>query len=576
MRTTGKIRFLTIFTLALLLWVSAVQAELSASLSRNQVSIGTSFQLDITADRSPDADPDFSGLNQDFEIPNQSQSQNIQMINGNISRNISWNITLMARRTGTLTIPAIPFGKESTRALSVEVMEADPGQDGVADDDIFLEVETAPGKIHVNQQLLLTIKLFRAVNTDNARLSPPRADDPDIIIRKLGEDDQYETRVDGRRYLVIERRYALFPQRSGTLTLAPVVFQGEVALPGSRGQNLFGIPFRGRGQPAQTRRIQSDSIRLTIRPRPGKAASGSWLPSSNLQLVENWGGIEPSFQAGEPVTRTLMLFADGLTAAQLPALDLQLPEGLKQYPDQPVLRDRESNTGITGIRQEKIAIVPSRAGDYTLPAISLEWWNTETGKLQRATLPERRIHVSAAASNRPYPPPLTRKPVAEQSDEETSPTETILEANPYLLAVALFLALGWLLTAFAWWRRRRPRSIKPEVKIKSGAEQKAVKRAAEVLRKKCMSGDQEAAANALLEWARLHNPESPPRSLGILAGQYAGSDIGQEIRRLEKNLYAAEKTPWDGKPLWLTISRLATTERESGAATEAIAPLHPR
>jgi len=91
-----------------------------------------------------------------------------------------------------------------------------------------------------------------------------------------------------------------------------------------------------------------------------------------------------------------------------------------------------------------------------------------------------------------------------------------------------------------------------------------------------MSGDQEAAANALLEWARLHNPESPPRSLGVLAGQYAGSDIGQEIRRLEKNLYAAEKTPWDGKPLWLTISRLATAERETGTATEAIAPLHPQ
>jgi len=42
---------------------------------------------------------------------------------------------------------------------------------------------------------------------------------------------------------------------------------------------------------------------------------------------------------------------------------------LKAYPDQPVLKEQKKVDGMLAFREEKIALIPSKAGSYTLPAI---------------------------------------------------------------------------------------------------------------------------------------------------------------------------------------------------------------
>ena len=47
-------------------------ADIRVSVDRNPVSVDESFQITFTASQSPDDDPDFSPLEQDFNIINQS------------------------------------------------------------------------------------------------------------------------------------------------------------------------------------------------------------------------------------------------------------------------------------------------------------------------------------------------------------------------------------------------------------------------------------------------------------------------------------------------------------------------
>lgn len=564
--------------MALSLFAPPATAEILAELSRNPISIDESFQLVLRSDSATDSDPDFTVLEQDFRILGQSQSQNIQMINGQVTRSTSWNLTLMAKSTGNLTIPAISFGNASSKALSIMVKQATPPQQGLGGDDIFIKTEVQPTRAYQGQQILLSVHLYRALSTDNATLSQPETDDPDLLIRKLGEDEQYETQISNRRYLVVERKYALFTRKTGVLNVAPVLFEGEVLQPGSRRNDFFGSPFGRFGQPGEIRRVQSNPISINIDAPPAQAVGHPWLPSTNLQLVENWGE-QKQFKVGEPVTRTLMLFADGLTAAQLPELSIGLPEGLKQYPDQPSLHNRESRDGITGIRQIKMAIVPSKSGQFTLPAIELDWWNLAKQRMEKARIPEQRIEVLPAPSSQPGPvanPPPVQTSAPPTKDLATQSSTSSISIN-WLSGLALFLALGWLISMILWWYSAHRRRVEPAVRVPApaAAENQDDKVDMHALRSACLANKPEEAAKALLGWGRSRWPKAPPRTLGAIAEKACDPGLKKEIAELEKHLYAGSPSPWQGIGLWQQLENLRKPDDTAPKVKEPIAPLYP-
>ena len=109
-------------------------------------------------------------------------------------------------------------------------------------------------------------------------------------------------------------------------------------------------------------RKQTDSIELNVQPVPAAFSGTTWLPAKRLLLVENSPGRSGEYRVGEPFTRVLTLQATGLSSSQLPKIDVPVPPSLKAYPDQPVLHDQATAGGMTGSRQEKIALVASRPG----------------------------------------------------------------------------------------------------------------------------------------------------------------------------------------------------------------------
>src|SRR5690606_9068750 len=87
---------------------------------------------------------------------------------------------------------------------------------------------------------------------------------------------RYQAERGGRRYHVVEQRYALLPQRAGEIDIAPLAFHGR-----AMGQDDFSSFFGG-GEAVQAR---SPALSLQARTRPPEARGpGPWLPARQLTL----------------------------------------------------------------------------------------------------------------------------------------------------------------------------------------------------------------------------------------------------------------------------------------------------
>jgi hypothetical protein len=96
------------------------------------------------------------------------------------------------------------------------------------------------------------------------------------------------------------------------------------------------------------------------------------------------------------------------------------------------------------------------------------------------------------------------------------------------------------------------------------------------LQKACEESNPQAAARALLDWAAGEWPDQPPHNLGALA--HCVDKGADEIHELDRALYAAENSPWDGQALWDRFRHGLHdgkgTNRSS--SVDSLSPLYPR
>lgn len=545
-----------ILVLALLVNIeTSFAATVQASVDRNPVAVSESFQLQFDTKSSPDEDPDFSPLETFFDILHQSSSNRVQIINGKMERAYQWQLTMMARAPGNYTIPAITFGKDRSNPIALTI-EKDKAAAAGTDAPVFLEVEIAPEKAYVQSQILYTVRLLRSVNIQNASLSEPDISGVEAIVEKLGDDKSFETLRNGVRYVVLERRYSLFPQAAGTLTLAPIVFQGQV-LRGNR------FTFNSR---AQSKRVQSEGRKVEVQPIPANATR-PWLPATELRLNEEWPQDPPQFTVGEPVTRTVTIMAAGVAGAQLPTLSTTLPDGLKQYPDQPVTQDQLQGKGLIGVRQEKIAIMPTRSGRFTLPAVEVPWWNINSSRQEVARLPARTINVQAAAGEPVAPTPITSTALPPVNENVVVTTVERISAG-YWPWLSLLLALGWLGTGVLWWISRKP--------ARSTVAPRKPRAAFRDVTKTAEENNPQACKQALLVWARHQWPEQPPTSLGAISAR-VDTDFSDALTQLSQVLYAQSNGQWNGSTLAKAgAAWFKQTQESTNAQASDIAPLYPK
>jgi len=562
-----------VFMISLLMMPMAWSATIEVQVDRNVIEEGESINVQFSSKQGIDGDPDFTPLKRDFNVHSPNRSYSMSFINGKLSRSTSWTITLVPRRTGIFQIPAIHFGKDSSPPLRVQVKPASLSKNDASDQLFILEVDVDKHNVYVQSQIILSVKIYHAVGLINASMSEINLDDSDAIVEKLGDDLSYDKRMKDRLYKVFEKRYAIFPQKSGKLIIDPVVFEGQYAStrqPARRTWPGISLP-----RATEIKRLQSKAIEIKIKPVPS-SFKGEWVPANKVTLSDEWSDRKAEFVVGEPITRIISLVVNGVLSTQIPQIQINDIANMKQYTDQPVLENKSSVNGVVGMRRESIALIPTVAGEFTLPAIEVPWWNIKKGKREIARIRPQVIMVAEAPNASIFTPPQT--PNIEQQDIETETDLTTDNSdflsifgdknNQYLLLIILSLLAGWILTILAWWYTDKNHSNNAKIPaIEDNYHTKHIKKN---LLAACKSNDKDTCKQLLLNWGKNRFPVEAPNSLGQL-GIFCGDPLKSQLAILNSALYdGGTNDKWDGKPLSEAFLQCYKTIQEKASDTPQI------
>ncbi|MGY0558959.1 MULTISPECIES: BatD family protein [unclassified Lysobacter] len=481
---------------ALLLLLSmaslAANAQTRTWLDRDRIEFGETVTLNIETDTG--ASPDYAPLQADFQISGRSSSRQMTLTNGRAVSRTLYAVALKPQREGVLTVPALDIGGQRTDPLSLVVAPASAVSPARAGDDVFLESEPDDTTPYVQQTVGWVVRLYAAVPLVSGQLD--QAAPEGATLQQVGDDAQYSRQIDGRRYNVIERRYLLIPERSGSLSVPGASFEG-------RGAAGFFEDFLGRGGGAL--HAQARPRVLEVQPIP-KAAPQPWLPLHDMKL--RYLSTPQQLHAGVAATVTVEAVVDGATTAQVPELQLPPVEGVQVFaePAQTDERFVDGRPQVTVTRQ--FSLVPSRAGVVTLPGLPLQWWDVDEGATRTAKLPPLEWTVAPAAGGLPVPPMDASLPSAVS---EPAPANVIAGADRgWVLATALF-ALLWLVT-LVWGLHRLPAGTSPSAAStpartddskQDGAKQDGAKSDVAGFKRALASSDFEDIADRLCRLARL-------------------------------------------------------------------------
>jgi len=563
---TDRSNYLLLVLLPTLVFFSGpVQADVTISIDRNPVHINESFQLIFETDEAVDAEPDFSPLEQNFQILNRSQSSNISIINGKYQRILKWTLQVMPTQEGDFILPAIDFGNQNSKSFLVTVKPA--SQTSVADNEgLILELSSDESSLYVQSQVIVTLRLLiGSSNVTGYQMGDLAIEDMDVVIESLGDVKQYQTRLDKKSYLVLEQQFALFPQQSGTLKIGPV--RAEVQF-GSRSRSIFDLLK----SPSKLKIVRSKSLALQVLATPDTFNASHWLPSTDVQLDDEWQGDLNQLTAGEPVTRIITLTAEGLTAAQLPDLVQADVAGIKQYPDKPVFENQRSSRGIDAVLQRRIALIPTAAGRYNLPEITIPWWNISTGQQEMARIPSRTIEVRQGANSTVASTPSSDLPLVAESPGDVPPLQS--EPDWLWLWVSIILGAGWLASFIAWWFSRsgsRLGSTRTDDAVKNDLP-RAIKR----LRRACTDNSANNARDAVLSWANALVKNRQLVNLNQVARHF-GNPLKQQLDSLNRSIYSESAGDWQGESLWQTCEDIVDQHISDNklAVLNGLQPLNP-
>ena len=500
----------------LMLWGNLSWAELSATADRRTIAMGETLRLTLLGDAGEQpAEIDLTPLNRDWEILSRSSATNARFINGQNQVTRTLEMELNPLREGTLTIPSLTAGGRSTTPLAIRVNPEPVVAPG--DELVVFDASVDKSSVYVQSEVILTVTLQQAINLDGGEIS--NFDIPDTVVENL-ERRSFQRRVGNRTWLVTELRYAVYPQKSGALRIPAIGFTAREVQPG---RSLLGARLGKR------LRMASEPLEITVNSVPTSFPGEVWLPAQALTLEENWSIDPASLNIGDSTTRTLTLTARGLLGTQLPPLSsvqgaVNIPE-LRFYPDQESIDQSELAEGLQGRRVQSEALVARSGGTWTLPEVRVPWWNTETDRLEFATLPARTVAVTTIQTV-DQTNDLTIAPSASPADSTLPLWLWAVSAAGWLVS----LALGILL----WLSGRHTAGHSPTpggATAKSGS----VRQALVEIRKAAAQEDPVLLRKAILQWADLHH-ERGFSSLEALA-RVSTESLATRLRAVDRSLY---------------------------------------
>lgn len=396
--------------------VAAAQVSVRLDVNQEHITLEDELIITISVDGSARAsDPVLPSLPA-FEIVQSSQSSNIQILNGQMSFKKVFNFVAIPKEEGAHTISPVRVTVGDQEYLSNQVVvtvgtsphanppptqflnppgnQPGPPLGGVeptptqpAEEErppFWITATLSKSNPFVNEQILYTFRFFTRVPIVQASLDQPEFEN--LWIEEVVPEKKYEQVIDGERYIVSEKVVALFPLRSGEFEIPGTRL--EVAVADQRVLNLYEDFFLGlqRGR-TKTKHLKTEPIKLTVQPLPEPR------PKDFAQIVGKFqleGTLSPEqITIGDSVTLEVSLQGVGnIKDALLP--ETVLTAQVKSYSDEPTVELIRKDSGISGKKVFKQALVPLQTGTVDLPAVTVSYFDPELGEYVRLsqTLPK--------------------------------------------------------------------------------------------------------------------------------------------------------------------------------------------
>jgi len=561
-RQTGKSIVTSAFLLMLVTFSSAV-FSLTVSVDRTRISETDPLRLNIKVNEALTGQLEFDFLTKDFEIlrvagPNQNTKMSI--INGQSSREVStsWDLVLRAKRLGTVTIPRIQINGSISEAIVIDVVPQTAEMKSKANELVFLETSVDTSEAYVQGQIIYTIKLHYVDIITGEIPAEPKIEN--AIIETIESEKRYDTYVNNRRYFVFEKRFAIFPQRSGVLEIPRVTFTGS----------KVGRGFFSNREPVMA---FSETHSVTVKPKPEEFTAPHWLPAKSVKITEAWSSESKQLTVGEPINRNITITVDGQAATLLPAIDDIEIQGAKSYKDPEVQNQTITDSGIVATSKTTVGIVPTQPGKLLLPALELAWWNTTTNKMEIASLPAQAFSVEASRQ----PQAVARNIEPSQPNqtlvaESATLRQPVAEGSNYWQLLAGVLAAAWVITLMLLFKaKRRPTQTAVEDTPTQLTSETAL---FNKLQEACKKNQAADARNLLFLWGKARLPSID--STRDLAAHYASDELLQEIVLLEQSLYSPfQQTDWHGKSLGDITQALRSIRAEKSSPHALLSTINP-
>lgn len=569
MRIQSLLAFI-FFYFGLTLFSTAQAQEVEISLDRTEIARGETVTLTIRIyDQRQGMQLDLTPLTSQFDVLGTRTSSQIRSVNGAVEAWTDYIVTLFPLEEGDLIIPELDINGTTTAPIEVTVTNEGP-RSNQSNEELYLEIETNKESVYVQEQLLFTVRLYYTINgIRNPQFTELEMEDS--VIQLIGSPNQYEKLIDGQRYGVYEKRYVIFPQRSGPLEVPDILFRGEV----TDGSSNF--VFRN----LNTRRVTAfiEGITIDVKERPAAVQNDDfWLPVSNLTLEESWSTDINNLKVGDSIVRTITMTADGLDGAVLPPFSPTEIEGLNLYPDPAEIERTFVDGAIVGTRIETTSMVPINSGNVVIPEISIPWWNIDTDQLEVTVIPATRLIIATVTGETPAEQTvastenleelLSQLPVVDQSmiDEQAEAEFIEVEAVwlNYTIAAAFIIVLFSIYKLVIADNKRAINEYLQRLKAQIAAnfspdnnERVAYKQ----LVRACSSNDLTAIRQTLITWSDHHIDSRPVISMEDILQQSEAPELHEHARNIQTTLFQinsgqASDSTFNARDLLQLISQL--------------------
>ncbi len=433
---------LGLFIIASLVSLSALAAEFSSSVDRTQLQLNEPLLFTLTLTNSDirlraegvNANVDLTLLSDNFTLgrPEASNNYNIYLGQGRATSEIK--VELFPKRTGQLTIPAFSIDGLSTAPIMIEVLSIET----TISEEVFVRSGSNIKSAWVGQQIVAYIDLYHRVELESASLGSNFETEPvqiELLSNwKMPQDSRKEI-AQGLEYEVERIAWAVFPNQAGDFT----VQLPDIWVTTKAGNKL---------------RLPHQRIDFQINALPAELPGDIIIGKPELSAAP----LPSSFTQHELSPWTLTLKAPvGVTALPRHLPGIELPEGLKLYPDPARYRSEQSSAGIMDVADYTLSIMPLRAGEFKLPSIRIPYFDPNKGEAALVELASQSINVAAAT--KPTPASVLTDDVIAAAAAETN--QEMSSSWTWQLTTAI-MTLLWLTTLLKLWRKQNATPLQPQ------------------------------------------------------------------------------------------------------------------